>query len=308
MWRSSITARSLSLALALALVFPRPTLAVDAAAPALISFTSSSASGTYRAGHTIGIAANFSEKISSTSTVTVRLDTGASVVLGNVSSSTVSGRYVVGKGEESDDLEVVAITSASVRDLAGNLYVTGSLPSTNISAGSSIKVRGSGGDSSTGGGSSSGAGSSGGSSSSSGSNSDDGNEGEDDGGDTITSVGAIAAVAGVAAVIAADSASAAARFDQPFGGYIVTSLTCENGPLYLLVYDFRSFVTLPLLLQPWSRLNEYFAPSYGNAVLGTYLPIPGECVLSYYPYVALTTIGEISPYPYAGVGTSLLPL
>lgn len=104
------------------------------------------------------------------------------------------------------------------------------------------------------------------------------------------------------------SADSAVRTDQPFGGYILTVIPCENGPLYLLIYDFRLYVTLPILLQPWSRLNEYFAPSYGNAVLGTYMPIPGECVLSYYPYVSLYAIGEVSSYPFAGMGTSLLPL
>lgn len=103
-------------------------------------------------------------------------------------------------------------------------------------------------------------------------------------------------------------ASAGDIVDQPFGGYIITPITCENGMLWLLVYDFRTFVTLPLALQPWSRLNEYFAPSYGNAVLGSFLPIPGQCVLSYYPYVAIPYIGEISPFPFPGMGTSLLPM
>jgi hypothetical protein len=105
-----------------------------------------------------------------------------------------------------------------------------------------------------------------------------------------------------------DSAMDAVRFDQPFGGYILTIIPCENGPLYMLIYDFRTYISLPILLQPWSRLNMYYAPLPGNAVLGTYFPIPDQCVLSYYPYVALTAIGSVSSLPYAGMGTSLLPL
>lgn len=107
---------------------------------------------------------------------------------------------------------------------------------------------------------------------------------------------------------AADAAMDAVRVDQPFGGYILTIIPCQNGPLYMLIYDFRTYISLPILLQPWSRLNMYYAPLPGNAVLGTYMPIPGQCVLSYYPYVALTAIGEVSSYPFAGMGTSLLPL
>lgn len=110
------------------------------------------------------------------------------------------------------------------------------------------------------------------------------------------------------AALSAPLTADAQVIDQPFGGYILTVIMCENGPLYLLIYDFRTYITLPILLQPWSRLNEYFAPSYGNAVLGSYLPIGGECVLSYYPYVSLTAFGEVTSYPLPGMGTSLLPL
>lgn len=116
----------------------------------------------------------------------------------------------------------------------------------------------------------------------------------------------------VAGAIVAASLLAPARAHASsaigFGGIILyTYYACENGPVYVLVQEYVTGAWIPLAYQPWSRLNMYYALSSGNAILGTYLPIPGECVISYYPYYALTYLGEFSSYPFSGVGTSLLP-
>ncbi|HRH31131.1 MAG TPA: SwmB domain-containing protein [Candidatus Paceibacterota bacterium] len=84
--------------------------------PDLVSFTSSTADNTYTVGDSINITANFGKTLASGSTMTVTLSTGDSVVLNNRSGSTLSGTYVVGDGDETPDLSVTAITSASVSD------------------------------------------------------------------------------------------------------------------------------------------------------------------------------------------------
>jgi len=89
---------------------------VNVLAPHLLSFTSSSTNGTYTTGQSISIKANFNKPLSSTSTMTVVLNSGASVTLNTVSGSTLSGTYVVGSGDFSADLSVSSISSAFVGD------------------------------------------------------------------------------------------------------------------------------------------------------------------------------------------------
>jgi YVTN family beta-propeller protein len=100
--------------------------------PALTSFTSSSGNGTYTTGQSINITANFDENIGAGATMTVVLNTGASVVLNQRSSSHLSGTYVVGGGETTLDLTVASISSASVPDSTaastGTVYVVPSSP------------------------------------------------------------------------------------------------------------------------------------------------------------------------------------
>lgn len=108
---------------------------------------------------------------------------------------------------------------------------------------------------------------------------------------------------------AAVDATDLVRVDVPFGGIILSATPCLNGPLHLVVFDLRTLVPLPILLQPWSRLNAYFAPFPGNAAVGTFLPIPDACVVSVTPTgaVILPALGSVSAFPLAGMGTSLLP-
>lgn len=97
--------------------------------PALTSFTSSTADGTYFAGDSINITANFNRSLHSGSTMTVRLNTGASVTLSTISGSALSGTYVIGAADTRvPDLQVSSIISASVTDNSGHNRTAYSLP------------------------------------------------------------------------------------------------------------------------------------------------------------------------------------
>ena len=103
----------------------------DTAAPILQSFSSSSADDSYGPGASINITATFDEALRADSTLTVVLDNGQSVVLAAVSGSTLTGTYTVGatgSAQDSADLTVGSISSASVFDLAGNQQTGTTVP------------------------------------------------------------------------------------------------------------------------------------------------------------------------------------
>ena len=92
--------------------------------PNLVSFTSTTASGTYTVGQGINIRATFGRSLQAGSTMTVLLNTSDSVVLNNVSGSTLTGTYTVGAGDTTADLAVTSVTSASVTDSTGTYTKT----------------------------------------------------------------------------------------------------------------------------------------------------------------------------------------
>ncbi len=97
--------------------------------PNLLSFSSSIANGTYTAGQQIPISAQFGRPLASGSTMTLALNSGASIILNSVSGSTLQGTYTVAAGESTPDLSVSSITSASVTDTSGHTRTNYSLPS-----------------------------------------------------------------------------------------------------------------------------------------------------------------------------------
>lgn len=97
--------------------------------PHLISFTSSTADGTYTSGQNINITANFGRLLENNSTMTVELNSGAEVELGTVSGKTLSGVYTIGPGENTPDLAVNSVINASVTDLLGNTQTEYEIPS-----------------------------------------------------------------------------------------------------------------------------------------------------------------------------------
>ncbi|MBD3359984.1 MAG: hypothetical protein GF365_04750 [Candidatus Buchananbacteria bacterium] len=117
-------------------------VATDGAMPILLSFTSTTADGTYGPGSGINITANYSENISSGS-ITVDLNnTVTGQTLSTITTNTISGTYTVGatgSGEDVTGLDVSAITSQSASD-GTNTNSSTTMPSTTIISGSSINV------------------------------------------------------------------------------------------------------------------------------------------------------------------------
>lgn len=107
--------------------------------PNLTSFSTTTADGTYAQGQAINIKANFGQSLLAGSTMTVSLNSGASVVLNNVSGSTLSGTYTIGSGQSTPDLAVTSITSASVTDSTNTYTRTSySLPSSQAPSGGTL--------------------------------------------------------------------------------------------------------------------------------------------------------------------------
>ena len=112
----------------------------DIIPPILQSFTSTTPDGDYTTGQNINITATYSENLAVGSTMTVVLDTGASVVLSTISTTTLSGTYTIQAGEVSSDLTVSSISSEAVEDAAGNTRNNSSVPASNIADSSELTV------------------------------------------------------------------------------------------------------------------------------------------------------------------------
>lgn len=107
------------------------TTTIPSELPNLISFTTTTPDGIYTQGQTINISANFGRSLKvGSSTMTIALNSGASVVLNTVSGSTLSGTYTIGASQSTPDLAVTSISSASITD-STNTYtrISYSLPS-----------------------------------------------------------------------------------------------------------------------------------------------------------------------------------
>jgi hypothetical protein len=138
---------------------------------------------------------------------------------------------------------------------------------------------------------------------------------DDDGSDAAVIAAAAVGVGAVAAIAAsAGAASVAAtipRLDVPFGGLIIAAFPCTATTYmgapgwYMLVLDYRTWIPMPIVILPFSRVNLHFAPLIGNAILGTFVPIPGTCTITGTDYEPV--FGFVPAHPLAGIGTSLLP-
>jgi glutamine amidotransferase-like uncharacterized protein len=129
---------------------PTP-ITIDTAPPVVMSFTSTAADGVYAAGAVIPIVANLSEPVRAGGTISVLLNTGASVTLTALSEgTTLTGTYTVSPGDATLDLNAssYALTGYGVVDLAGNAITNPAIPGPagqlatlkNISIDASIKV------------------------------------------------------------------------------------------------------------------------------------------------------------------------
>jgi len=118
-------------------------MTVDTRLPTVTAFTSSTTNGTYAAGSSIAISATTSEAVQSGNTITVTLDTGATVTLTAASAgTTLSGTYTVAVGNSSSDLTVSSFTIGTVLDTAGNAMTSTTVPSgaSNIAGSKAIVI------------------------------------------------------------------------------------------------------------------------------------------------------------------------
>ena len=116
---------------------------VDTTAPVLLSFTSSTADGTYGPGSTINVTATYDQALGAGSTVDVNFNNTATLTLSSVAGSTISGTYTVGatgSGEDIVTLDVASISSQAAVDLFDNTNSSTALPATTIATASSIDV------------------------------------------------------------------------------------------------------------------------------------------------------------------------
>ena len=106
-----------------------PTGSSDKTRPVLTSFSSTKENGTYGTGTTINITATLSEAFADGASITVTLDTGDTVVLTKATSTTLTGSYTVGTGDNSADLTVSSyVLTSAPTDASGNAMTSTALP------------------------------------------------------------------------------------------------------------------------------------------------------------------------------------
>lgn len=98
-----------------------------------------------------------------------------------------------------------------------------------------------------------------------------------------------------------------------FGGRVLAAIPCIcNAGFMITVFDFKTKLPIILMVQPFiSRINMNYSFLPGNAVLGSFNPIPTPCLNGLPPFLCVptgTSQGIVTSMPFAGVGTSLLPI
>ncbi len=98
---------------------------IDATAPEITELNSTKMNGAYRAGEDIDVTVTFSEDVTlAGGNLVIDLDSGGTVTISSINSSTTaSGTYTVGAGENSEDLTVDGVSlsgGATLRDAASN--------------------------------------------------------------------------------------------------------------------------------------------------------------------------------------------
>ncbi len=103
---------------------------IDTTAPTIISFSSTTADGAYKAGQTINITATTSEPIQTGNSITVTLNSGGTATLNAAAAGTsLTGTYTVLATQTAADLTVSSFSIVSLADTAGNAMTSTSLPS-----------------------------------------------------------------------------------------------------------------------------------------------------------------------------------
>ena len=111
--------------------------------PQLLSFTSTTANGTYGPGSVITIRANYNQTLLSDSSIAIRLTNGVNLTLNTVSGNSLSRIYTVGatgSGQDSPDLSVQSISSENVQGSAGGTQSGSTVPSAPNNLGDSSNI------------------------------------------------------------------------------------------------------------------------------------------------------------------------
>jgi len=113
----------------------------DISPPEVSSITSTPSSGEYRFSDTIEVSANFDELVTSTTGLTLTLDTGGTVTIPAWATAvdTVSETYTVGSGENSDDLTITGITGTIIDEYT-NEAINPDHTASNLDANSSVII------------------------------------------------------------------------------------------------------------------------------------------------------------------------
>ena len=112
---------------------------VDTVPPSLQSF--SATAGNYNAGDSITLTAHYNKSVKAGSNIQVKInsDSGTKTIsLTTVSTSTISGPYVVEAGDNVQNLKVASIVSQAVSDIKNNQLTDTIMPGTNIADGVQI--------------------------------------------------------------------------------------------------------------------------------------------------------------------------
>ena len=116
-------------------------IVIEATAPTITSFTSTTADGSYKSADDVNITATASEAVVADNTITATLDTGDNVTLTAADNgTTLVGTYTVSAGDNSNDLTVSSFSIGTVTDIAGNAMASTTVPDANIASGSAIVI------------------------------------------------------------------------------------------------------------------------------------------------------------------------
>jgi len=124
------------------------TVTNDNVKPLISSFTTDKTDGSYNAGETITIFATMTENVRAGSSFDATLNSGGSLTLTAASDGlTLTGTYTVGAADSTESttsglLRVSSFTydPGDVKDLAGNLMISTTLPATNLNTASSVVI------------------------------------------------------------------------------------------------------------------------------------------------------------------------
>lgn len=87
----------------------------DIGAPRLLEFNTAEAAGTYGQDKTLTIRASFDSEPLAGSTMSIMLNTNKTVILDTIQGKTLTGKYAIGAGENTERLTVKSLVSSDIK-------------------------------------------------------------------------------------------------------------------------------------------------------------------------------------------------